>query len=71
MQVNGEDVAIAHGPCNVGVLSSLSKSDVKPGQMVFASPHWTLLKFLNSAANSRDVKNGPPIPAEGKLRKQK
>jgi len=36
MQVNGENVAIAHGPCKVGVVSSLKKSDVKPGQMIFA-----------------------------------
>ncbi len=35
MQVNGEDVTIASGPCRVGIVSSLTKSDVKPGQMVF------------------------------------
>jgi len=35
MQVNGEDVAIARGPCKVGIVTSLTKTDVKPGQVVF------------------------------------
>jgi hypothetical protein len=36
MQINGEDVAIAAGPCRVGIVSSLTKSDVKRGQTVFS-----------------------------------
>jgi len=36
MQVNGEDLAIASGPCKVGIVSSLTKSDVKRGQAVFS-----------------------------------
>ena len=38
MQINGEDVAIAKGPCRVGIVSSLTKSNVKPGQFVFSKP---------------------------------
>jgi hypothetical protein len=36
MQVNGEGVAIAHGPCKVGIISTLKKESVKRGQLVFA-----------------------------------
>ena len=36
MQVKGEDVAIATGPCRVRIVSSLTKSDVKRGQTVFS-----------------------------------
>jgi hypothetical protein len=36
MQVNGKNVAIAQGPCKVGIVSSLTKREVKPGQFVFA-----------------------------------
>lgn len=38
MQVNGEDVAVAQGPCKVGIVSTLTKNMVKPGQFVFSKP---------------------------------
>lgn len=36
MQVNAKDVATAQGPCKVGIVSSLTKTDVKPGDLIFA-----------------------------------
>lgn len=35
MQISGVDVPIANGPCRVGIATSLTKTDVKPGQLVF------------------------------------